>query len=415
MSTQNRKIRRRFCATRRAGGVYAVVLAMTMLVTVIGLGALATARITSRATTAAVDWQQADHLAMSAVEQAISKINSDAAVSPTTWRTPYTSGALAFSCDFGPGQLRWVLIDEDDGSLGNNYCDPIRLKGVGRIGTTARCYSVQLTAAGDPMDFLRTAMHCANGIKFNGATMLVLNGPISTNGDVSGGLGSLILGTAEIAASGAATKPMPSAGAFSLYQKKATIIPSSAAGSGTFQPALLSSTNNPYGSPSADGVYYLRLPDTITTLKINTCHIKATLLIENASGVSQVVQIGGDTPGVAPYLIEPPRSDYATLITKGIATVKLNGSTKSLDEGGNSYGSDVIGLVHTIGTSMVQLNDTFHLRGCLVADGEIDVAGSVGITAVPSLYTSPPWGYTKGNRMLPVPGTWKWDAPPSGS
>jgi hypothetical protein len=226
----------------------------------------------------------------------------------------------------------------------------------------------------------------------------------------------LKVGTAEIAADGAATKPMPSAGVFSLYFKKATVIPSSVVSSGMFQPTLLSPTSNPYGSPNADGIYYVRLPDSISTLKINNCHIKATLLIENAAGATgQVVQIGGDTTDVAPYLIEPSRPDYATLITKGIATVKLNGSKKSFDEGGTSYGSEVLGLVHTIGTGTVQLNDAFHLRGCLVADGEIDISGSVGITAVPSLYTNPPWGYSKGNRMLPVAGTWKWDAPPSGS
>jgi hypothetical protein len=403
---------------RRAGGVYVVVLAMTMLVTVIGLGALATSRITSRATSGAIDWQQADHLAMSAVEQAISKMNVDAAASPTTWRTPYTNNALAFNCDFGPGQLRWVLVDEDDSSITNNYCDPIRLYGIGRIGTTNRCFSVQLAAAGDPMDFLRTAMHSAGGIKFNGGSMLVLNGPISTNGGVSGGLNNLKVGAAEIAGDGAATKQMPSAGVFDLYRRsrKATVIPSSVVSGGTFQPALLSSTNNPYGVPDPNGIYYLRLPDTIVTLKIGNCHIKATLLIENADGANnQVVQIGPDLADGAGYFIEPPRPDYATLITKGIATVKLNGSKKSFDEGSTSYGSEIQGLIHTVGTSVVQLNDTFHLRGCLVADGEVDATGSVGITALPSLYTTPPWGYSKGNRMLPVPGSWKWDTPPSGS
>jgi hypothetical protein len=403
---------------RRAGGVYVLVLAMTMLITVIGLGALATARITSRATTTAVDWQQADHLAMSALEQAISKVNSEAAASPTTWRTPYISGAVAFSADFGAGQIRWGVIDEGDHLIANNYCDPMLLKGVGRIGATKRCYSVQLAAAGDAMDFLRTAMHCADRIKFNTGSMLVLNGPISTNGDVSGGLNCLKVGTAEIAANGAATKDMPSAGVFGLYHenKKATVIPSSVVSGGTFQPALLSSTTNPYGSPDPNGIYYLRLPDTISTLKIGNCHIQATLLIENADGANnQIVQIGPDLVDGAGYVIGPPRPDYATLITKGIATVKLNGSKKSFDEGSTSYGSEMQGLVHTSGTSIVQLNDAFHLRGCLVADGEVDTSGSVGITAVPSLYTSPPWGYTKGNRMIPVPGTWKWETPLTGS
>jgi hypothetical protein len=403
----------RAAATRRAGGVYVLVLAATMLITVIGVGALATLRVTSRAASTNVDWQQADHLAMSAVEEAISKMNSEAAASATTWRTPYTSGALAFNYDFGAGQIRWVVVDEDDGSISNNYCDPMRLYGVGRIGTTKRCYSVQLAAGGDAMDFLRTAFHCSSHIQLNGTTM-VLSGPISTNGDNSGG--SPAIGTSEAVHDGAASKPMPSAGVFNLYYKKATIIPSSAASTGVFQPTLLSTTSNPYGTPSSEGIYYLQLPSTISTLKIYSCHSQATLLIENAAGVSgQVVQFGADSTGSNPYLIEPSRSDYATIITRGFATVKFNGSYKAFVENGTSYGSEMRGLVHTIGTSIVQLNDTFFLRGCLVADGEIDTSGYVGVAATPSFMTAPPWGYTKGNHMTPVPGTWKWDAPPSGS
>jgi hypothetical protein len=394
------------------------VLALTLLITVIGLGALATARVTSRTTNASVDWQQADHMAMSAVEQAISKMNTEAAASDSTWRTPYTSGALAFDYAFGPGQLRWVVVDEDDSSISNNYCDPMRLYGVGRIGTTKRCYSVQLAAGGDALEFLRTGAHSAGGLALAGS-VLVMGGAVSTNGDISG-TSSLKLGTMEVAGGGASgspapKKPMPSSGVFGLYYKKATVIPSSAASTGTFQAALLSSTSNPFGTPNPDGIYYLRLPSSVGTLKVLSSHVKATLLIENAAGVSnQVVQFG-DTPDLQPIILEPPRADYATVITKGIATVKLNGSRKSFNEDGTSYASEMRGLIHTIGTTTVQLNDALHLRGCVVADGVIETSGSVGITIVPSLYTSPPWGYTKGNRMIPVSGTWKWDAPPSGS
>src|SRR5688572_5792426 len=106
---------------RRRGSVYAMVLGITMLITVIGVGALATSRVTARAAAASTDWQEAGCLAFSAVEHAIAKLNADAVISPDTWRNPYVSGQTGFTCTLGGGTMSWALVDEDDGSVADDY------------------------------------------------------------------------------------------------------------------------------------------------------------------------------------------------------------------------------------------------------------------------------------------------------
>jgi hypothetical protein len=50
----------------------------------------------------------------------------------------------------------------------------------------------------------------------------------------------------------------------------------------------------------------------------------------------------------------------------------------------------------------------------LIANGVVSTSGTVGLTATPSLYTNPPVGYSKGNQVMPVAGTWAWDGLPPG-
>jgi hypothetical protein len=389
-----------------------MVLGMAMLITVIGVGALMASRVTTRSVGVNVDWEEAGSLAFSACEHAIARLNGDAAANPTTWRNNYTSGAVAFTGSFGRGTIKWVLIDEVDGNFSNDYGDSIRLYGVGVVGTTKRVYSVQLQAGGDGLDALRCAFHSSGGLKLTDSTV-VLGGPVSTNGDINnadkqvGGTGN------ETAGSGGTTapaKPMPQPGVFNLYKAKATTIATSNASGGTLAPGTLSATSNPYGAANPDGIYYLRLPDGISKLTIASCHIKGTLLIENAAGnTSQSLTIS------APAFWEPNSTGYATLITKGIDSISVNGSQSAFNDGSTDYFSEVRGLFHTIGSTDVQFKDKMFLRGCWIADGVISTSTAMGVLATPSLKTTPPMGYNMGNKLTPVGGTWKWDAPPAGT
>jgi hypothetical protein len=388
---------------RRRGSIYAMVLGITMLITVIGVGALATSRVTARSAAAATDWQEAGCLAFSAVEHAIAKLNADAAASPDTWRNAYTSGKTGFTIPFGNGRMSWTLVDEDN-LIADDVADPLKVYGTGRVGKVTRFYSARLTVAGSGIDVLRAAVHASAGIALNGPTA-VIDGPASTDGSLSINAGGSLKGNggSEAVGAGAASKPMPSVAVFGLYKDRATIIPSSVAAGGSMQPGVLSAASNPYGAANAEGIYYLQLPDTVSTLQILSSSIQGTLLIESAAGVGvQTVELRG-------AMFWQPRADRAAMITKGIQTVAVYGETAACADGNPS---ELRGLFHLIGTSTVQLNDATYLHGCLVADGNVQTFGSVAVQADPALLRAPPLGYGRGDRVALVPGSWRWDAPP---
>src|SRR4051812_16915911 len=115
---------------RRRGSVYAFVLGVATLVTAIGVGALAAARMTARGATAADDWTEAGVLAFSSCEHALARLNVDAAASPYGWRANYTNGQATTAVALGRGTCQWVLVDPADGNLTNDYSQPLTLYGI---------------------------------------------------------------------------------------------------------------------------------------------------------------------------------------------------------------------------------------------------------------------------------------------
>ena len=403
---------RRRCAARRRGSIYAMVLGVTMLITVIGIGALATARVAGRASSASTNWQRAGALAFSAVEHGIAKINADGTAAPLTWRAAYQNAQTGFSAPMGGGTMSWALVDEEDGSVADDYVDPIKIYGIGQVGTVRRSYSAQLTPAGQGLDVLRTAFHTAGDVTLGGTT-IVVDGPASTNGSLTNASNIKGNGGQEVAGSGgsvvAPPKPMPSPGVFDLYRTRATVIASGAAGGGSIQPQPLSATSNPYGTEqNPRGIYYLRLPDTISRLQIlASSRITGTLLIEAAAGSGgQSLEIIGPTEW------QPHDPSLPALITRGIRTVSFAGRVAPRYDPDSSLPPVGGGLFHLIGTTDVQAADGAYLSGCVVAEGRLATSGTFAVTANPKLAASPPLGYSRGDRVMLVPGSWKWDRPP---
>ena len=130
-------------AARRRGSIYAVVLGMALLVSLIGLSAVAVGRVNLKVAAVGGDGADAELLALSAVEHAAATINSDPA-----WRTRYSNDVETSPVNLGRGTFTWKLVDEADGSLSTGGLQPVRVKGIGRVGEAARCYSVQLNPGG---------------------------------------------------------------------------------------------------------------------------------------------------------------------------------------------------------------------------------------------------------------------------
>jgi hypothetical protein len=116
---------------------------MAVLVSLIGLTAVAAGRATMRRTAAAGEGFDADVLARSAVEHAAVTINTDA-----TWRTRYVNDVQTPPVPLGRGSFTWKLVDETDASLSSGGVQPVRVYGFGRVGEARRCFSVQLFPGG---------------------------------------------------------------------------------------------------------------------------------------------------------------------------------------------------------------------------------------------------------------------------
>ena len=92
---------------RRRGSIYAVVLGMALLVSLIGLSAVAVGRVNLKAAAVGGDAADAELLALSAVEHAAVTINTD-----STWRTRYANDVEITPVRLGRGTVTWKLVDE---------------------------------------------------------------------------------------------------------------------------------------------------------------------------------------------------------------------------------------------------------------------------------------------------------------
>lgn len=127
----------------RRGSIYAVVLAMAVLVSLIGLSAVAVGRINLRTVAAGGDAASAELLALSAVEHAVTIINSD-----PNWRTTYFNDIEIAPVQLGSGTFTWKLVDEIDASLSSGGMQPVRVFGYGRVGDARRAFSVAVVPCG---------------------------------------------------------------------------------------------------------------------------------------------------------------------------------------------------------------------------------------------------------------------------
>jgi Tfp pilus assembly protein PilX len=412
----------------RRGGAYILVIGVAMLITVIGMGALLSARLNGKEASTSTDWEEAGTLAQAAVEHAMSYLNAQVAANPTTWRSSYTSyttgAASAFSQSMGRGTWSWVVKDTVDGNFSNNYADPFTIYGIGTVNQAKRVYSVQVVAAGSPLDVLRCGLQAGGAITIN-STVSAGTGPISSNTNVvtgaaiygnvetpgQSGVAANVKGTLTISS---VVKPMPSSGLYNLYLAKATTIPWSSVSTGIIN-QLLSPTNNPYGATNPDGVYSITVPAG-QSFTISTSRIVGTLLISMTGGTLNIT---------GPTEWQPNRTDYPSLIVNGTSvSITIAGSSTWLSEAavgkdlnGNGTTTDDLqpyyqGIFHIIGsTNTTTLNSNAYFTGLLVTDGSVTTSGQTTFISNSNLYTNPPIGYGSGTLMI-VPGSWIWDSPP---
>jgi hypothetical protein len=411
-----------------------LVLGIATLVAVIGTAAVLAGRVNVRTTAGANDAVEADSLASSAIEQALTLVNSDPA-----WRTRYTSGVDNGPYALGRGTVTWKLVDEYDGNLANDNVQPARLYGTGSAGRARRVYSVLLQPTGAGMEVLKKAVHSTGPftVRVGTVTIAASGGPISTD-SVFGSQGTIKADVEAKTISGstaaiqgtistpAAVRQMPSPGLFDLYLPRATEIPWANVSAG--MSGVLSAGNNRYGALNARGIYHVRVPAG-AQLKIDNARAQATLLLTCEAGAQ--VMVG---PSV---LWSPPRPDLPSIVARGpdvrlsvdssgagvselAAGVSLNPPATpyegvSDNDLADTYPAQINGIVHAVGSgSVIELGPSLRMNGLVLTDGSVVVGDSLlnllvnaSITANPTLFAQPPDGYSVGDQVAPVEGTWE--------
>jgi hypothetical protein len=433
-----------------------LVIGIAMLVTVLGVGSLMSARSYGRATSAAADWEEAGTLAFSATEQAVSSLTQQAAAGPTTWRSAFTSGTTASSAAVGRGTMSWALKDETDGNLSADYLRPFRVYGIGVVNAVTRVYSVQVTPAGTPMDVLRTAVHASGNVKLV-TTVLAGTGPLGNVAIPTGALGvissnatvtlpaSLWANVEAAAVTGstttrvgtntvpAAAKPMPATVWPTLvahYAALATPL-SVPVTSGTYKMSafLLSPAVNTFGTTAnTAGIYSLdTTAGTASSVTLTNGRILGTLVI--TARANSTINLTG------PLTWQTPATNLPALIISGTGlTVNITGSTswlseatvgKNLNPAGSPYDGttnttatdayppQVQGVIYVTGSgNSVKVQNHPCLAGTLICDGTVEIDGPGSAAQGTATYANPPPGFATGNAVAEVPGTWRWDTRP---
>jgi len=403
--------------SKRTGSVYLHVLASSVLVTIIGLAALAAVRIQTRSTLRARDSAEARNCAVSAVELGLFFVTRD-----PNWRDSWTSGTWLSDKPLGDATFTLEGIDPQDGDLADCDYEPVILTGTGMKGIARHKSQVTLVAVIKPLEALNSCLHAAGAVTVvSGKSIAVSGAALSTNTTLDNA--GTITGDAEAGAvaqtgtiTGTLTVPadarqMPDATVVSDYVGRATVIPYTA----TIDKQVLSPGSNPWGPADPNGMYFLDTGGQ--ALLIENTRIHGTLIVDTGGNMLTLDNA---------VFLHPYGSDRPVLIVNGNAELRFKSDTLLLSESEQTtnfnpfgasyedvwdddtldeYPNEIRGLIHVTGS--LNLQDTARVAGVIICQGAVTCEGFNSIIHDPGLYTSPPEGYTYVERMTVSPGSWK--------
>jgi hypothetical protein len=397
------------------------VLAVTVIVATLGMGALLAVRGEARVARAAGDIAEVRLYALSAIELGRLWISKDA-----EWRSNRSQGVWAADQPVGSGSFTLEVTDPIDGNLANRPHDPVVMKATAVKGQTRQVLQVMLAADPTPLPALAYPLHAGGQLHVDsGGRLTVKVATVSTNGDLRNE--GTITGNVEAAAAssrgkvnglvklGVSPKAFPASGVVEMYAALGTSI----SPGNTIDRRVLGPGCNPWGAANADGVYVIR---TGSDLTIRNTRIYGTLVVICPA---RSVTVEGNV------LLQPARSDYPALIVQGNLVLGYTSANSSLSEtvqGVNynpsgaayqgaadadmldQYPSEIQGLAHVTGTLDVQTDAL--VRGAVLCESAVAAdavrwRANAEIVHDPNLYLNPPQGYTTQVKMVPQPGSWQ--------
>jgi len=415
--------------TVRRASVYIIVLGTALLVTVIGLSALTSARIERESSAGAGDLAAARFYAQSALQVGLNTIASD-----TNWRNVRPNGTWLSNVAIGDkgGSFTLLGVDPGDANLGNGQLDPLQFTAIGSQGAAQYKLRVTLNAVQRGVGGLEVALHAGGDMTFSGMTVNC-DQTISANGNVSASAGSRINCDVEAGGiitggggqfggtrtSGITPRSMPDSTAFDTYIASGTTIALAALPrvdlKGMMEDFVLSPTSNPFGARTlnAQGIYVIQCGDG--DIEIRNGRIVGTLVLIDPGPASRINKSVNWEAAVA---------NYPALLVRGNFTLKQDAKALSetarginFNPPGTPYGSiqdsdtrdiypsRITGLVYISGN--VDINKNPVVDGVLLAGGSITGTGALDLTYESKYWLSPPPGFEMPPVMQLAAGTFQ--------
>jgi len=399
---------------------YLAVLAVTMIVATMGLGALLAVRAQARTANLMGDVSEARLYALSAIELGRLWTSQDA-----NWRSNRSNGVWVANQAIGSGTFTLEVTDPIDGNLANRPHDPVVMKATAVKGQARQILQVTLVAQPTPLPALACACHTGGQIHVDSGDRLTAKlATVSTNGNLYNG--GTITGNVEASATettgningtltvGCAAKAFPASTVPEMYASLGTLISPGT----TINKKAIGPGYNPWGTANSEGVYVIR---TTSDLTIKNTRIYGTLV---------VICPGHKVTLDGQVLLQPARADYPALIVNGNLVLQYSSTGTTLSESSQNsnynptgvpyqgsvdsdkvdqYPSEIQGLVHVTGT--VDLSATALVRGLILAEstassGSLNCHNDNEIVYDATLYSNPPQGYTSAVLMVPQAGSW---------
>lgn len=168
------------------GSIYVLVLSMSLLVAVIGMGALFSARVQTRICRSDVDFATARLCARAGLEVAMFRIQQD-----PTWRTDLGNGTWFSNVPLNQGTFTVSAVDPISGNITVPSTDPVVLTSTGTKGSATYIMQVTVQVNAGGLTCLNVASCSGSDTNLNNCT-LACNQIVSSNGNINnGGNGTL--------------------------------------------------------------------------------------------------------------------------------------------------------------------------------------------------------------------------------
>lgn len=397
-------------ARRRTGSIYVLVMVSMSIILIAGLSGLELARATRQHQTTIGQVGGAREAALAGLDFAFAT-----AANSNRWRadTLAVSGAILSNATLAGAKVTVTASAPAGYTLTDGLTVPVILASKATIGTTAQTYRTQLTPILKPVPSLNYAITGAGNVDFSDAVVRS-TGTFMANKDIklsSSHVWADLIAHSNITGStafrtttpSAATVTIPNSSIISTYRSRAVAIDIDALPSSSG--FVLAPGYNPYGSPSAEGIYEIdcrgnnhslsnfRVVGTLILIRADKCSFTGAFSLEPGPAGNPVLLVDDkfDIKGSSSTL-----SEAAIGHNFNPAAVPYQGASDS--DQADTYPSRFNGITFVSGK--LDISGTNAFEGTLICTNDISISGSLIANHV--AVTAPPQGFIASSMFAPT-------------